>query len=104
MGSGPTRCKLLRLKSIAGILPSGIVAIADQAAGRRLGLLNDRLYRLARDDDSGIVDVVGGVNSLSFCGAGCAAAAPVTVTVTGTRRSRGTTSPPGWAPWTPPGW
>jgi subtilase family serine protease len=62
---------------------SGIVAIADQAAGRRLGLLNDRLYELARGRRSGIVDVVGGSNSLTFCQAACAGAAPVMLTVKG---------------------
>jgi subtilase family serine protease len=68
---------------------AGIVAIAGQVAERRLGALNDRLYRLARHDDSGIVDVVGGDNSLTFCGAGCEGAAPVMVTVKGYRAVRG---------------
>jgi subtilase family serine protease len=62
---------------------SGIVAIADQAAGRRLGLLNDRLYELGRGRRSGIVDVVGGSNSLTFCQAACGGAAPVMLTVKG---------------------
>jgi subtilase family serine protease len=62
---------------------AGVVAIADQAAGHRLGLLNDRLYRLARRQRSGIVDVVGGNNSLTFCQAACATRAPVMVTVEG---------------------
>jgi subtilase family serine protease len=62
---------------------AGIVAIADQAAERRLGLLNDRLYTLARQRHSGIVDVVGGNNSLTFCQAACATAAPVMLTVKG---------------------
>ena len=62
---------------------SGIVAIADQAAGHRLGLLNDRLYALARRQRSGIVGVVGGNNSLTFCQAACSGAAPVMLTVKG---------------------
>ncbi|HEX6493154.1 MAG TPA: S53 family peptidase [Candidatus Dormibacteraeota bacterium] len=62
---------------------AGIVAIADQVAGHRLGLLNDRLYELAREKRSGIVDVVGGNNSLTFCQAACGGAAPVMLTVKG---------------------
>jgi subtilase family serine protease len=68
---------------------AGIVAIADQAAERRLGLLNDRLYSLARKPGSGIVDVVGGDNSLTFCSAACASALPVMVTVHGYQAVKG---------------
>jgi subtilase family serine protease len=68
---------------------AGIVAIADQAAERRLGLLNDRLYHLARKPAAGIVDVVGGDNSLTFCGAGCDGLAPVMVTVKGYQAVKG---------------
>ena len=45
---------------------AAIVAIADQAAGRRLGLLNPALYRLAGARSSGIVDVTDGNNTVSF--------------------------------------
>jgi subtilase family serine protease len=38
-------------------LMAGIVAIADQAAGHRLGLLNPRLYGESRNPRSGIVDI-----------------------------------------------
>ncbi|MGH7747364.1 MAG: hypothetical protein ACREQ5_21790, partial [Candidatus Dormibacteria bacterium] len=68
---------------------AGIVAIADQAAHRRLGLLNDRLYQLAHAGVSGLVDIVGGDNSLSFCSAACSTPAPVTVTVKGFQAVKG---------------
>ncbi|MFJ9619248.1 S53 family peptidase [Streptomyces noursei] len=46
---------------------SGIVALADQAAGRRLGNINDALYTLykrsAHDKSTGIVDVNDGTNN-----------------------------------------
>ena len=46
---------------------SGIVAIADQAAGHRLGLINPTLYdRLAgRHGGSGVVDVTLGDNTFT---------------------------------------
>ena len=46
---------------------AGIVAIADQAAGERLGFLNDRLYNLLGRKHSGLVDVTVGDNTFSFC-------------------------------------
>ncbi len=45
---------------------AGIVAIAAQAAGRRLGLLNPRLYELARHRSAGIVDITRGDNTVTF--------------------------------------
>jgi subtilase family serine protease len=45
---------------------AGIVAIADQAAGHDLGFLNPRLYALAENANSGIVDVTKGNNGLTF--------------------------------------
>lgn len=45
---------------------AGIVALADQVAGKRLGYLNDRLYQLAGQEESGIVDVTTGNNSHTF--------------------------------------
>src|SRR3954451_23527105 len=47
-------------------LLAGVVAIADQYAGRRLGLLNPTLYRLAAGGGtgSGIVDVTHGSNAV----------------------------------------
>ena len=45
---------------------AGIVAIADQYAHRRLGLINLALYRLAAEKAPGIVDVSHGNNTVSF--------------------------------------
>jgi len=45
---------------------AGIVAIADQHAHRRLGLLNPALYRLAARHAPGIVDITAGNNTVSF--------------------------------------
>jgi subtilase family serine protease len=45
---------------------AGIVAIADQFAGRRLGLVNPALYDLYRLHAPGIVDVTRGGNTVSF--------------------------------------
>ena len=45
---------------------AGIVALADQAAGHPLGLINPALYALARAGAPGIVDVTSGKNTVSF--------------------------------------
>jgi len=45
---------------------SGIVAIADQAAGHPLGLLNPALYSLGDGPGSGIVDITRGNNTVTF--------------------------------------
>jgi subtilase family serine protease len=45
---------------------AGIVAIADQYAGRRLGLINPALYELNWLHAAGIVDVTRGGNTVSF--------------------------------------
>jgi subtilase family serine protease len=42
---------------------AGVVAMADQMAHHRLGLINPRLYDLSRSDHSGIVDVTMGNNT-----------------------------------------
>lgn len=47
---------------------AGIVAIADQYARRRLGLLNPALYRLEAEHAKGIVDVTKGNNTVTFTG------------------------------------
>jgi subtilase family serine protease len=52
--------------SEASPLFSGIVAIADQAAHRDLGLLNTRLYALGDRFHSGIVDITRGNNTVTF--------------------------------------
>jgi subtilase family serine protease len=70
--------------SEASPLFAGIVALADQAAGQRLGLLNHRIYNLlARKQGTGIVDVTSGNNSLTFCSANCGTAQEVDTTVNG---------------------
>jgi subtilase family serine protease len=45
---------------------AGVVALADQVAGHRLGLLNPRLYALSAGRAPGIVDVTSGNNTVSF--------------------------------------
>ena len=45
---------------------AGIVAIADQYAKRRLGLINPALYELEHRRASGIVDVTRGNNNVAF--------------------------------------
>ncbi len=52
--------------SEASPLFSGIVAIADQAAGHRLGLVNPGLYALGDGPRSGIVDITRGNNTVTF--------------------------------------
>lgn len=52
--------------SLATPLFAGIVALADQEAGHRLGLINPALYRMAAAGLPGIVDVRSGNNSFSF--------------------------------------
>jgi subtilase family serine protease len=69
--------------SEASPLFSGIVAIADQMAGHRLGLLNDRLYRLMKEQPNGVVDVTSGNNGITFCQSACGTAGEVDVTVPG---------------------
>jgi subtilase family serine protease len=49
--------------SLATPLFAGVVALADQAAGRPLGLINPLLYQLAAQHDPGIVDVQGQGNT-----------------------------------------
>jgi subtilase family serine protease len=45
---------------------AGVVAVADQAAGRHLGLLNNDLYKLAAEHAAGIVDITVGNNTVTF--------------------------------------
>jgi subtilase family serine protease len=45
---------------------SGVVAVADQAAGHRLGWLNPALYALGDGPGSGIVDITRGNNTVTF--------------------------------------
>jgi subtilase family serine protease len=62
---------------------AGIVAIADQMAGKRLGYLNDTLYELLNEEHSGIVDVTIGNNTLTFCQSACGTPTELDVTVPG---------------------
>ncbi len=52
--------------SEASPLFSGVVAVADQAAGHDLGLLNPTLYQYGDGPRSGLDDVVGGNTTVSF--------------------------------------
>jgi subtilase family serine protease len=45
---------------------AAIIAIADQMAHKRLGLINPYLYELERRHASGIVDITRGTNTVSF--------------------------------------
>lgn len=45
---------------------AGIVAIADQVAGHGLGPLNPKIYALATQPNSGIVDITSGNNTVQF--------------------------------------
>ena len=47
---------------------AGIVALADQVAGRWLGLLNPTLYKLVAKHAPGLVNVTSGDNTVSFYG------------------------------------
>jgi subtilase family serine protease len=52
--------------SEASPLFSGVVAVADQAAGHRLGLLNPSLYALGDQGRSGLTDITSGNNTVTF--------------------------------------
>lgn len=56
----------------SGAVPllAGVIAIADQAAGHPLGLLNPVIYRLALSDSPGIVDITRGSNNVMFAQGG----------------------------------
>ena len=52
--------------SEASPLFSGVVAIADQIAGHRLGWINPRLYAIGTNANQGIVDVTIGNNTFTL--------------------------------------
>jgi len=52
--------------SEASPLTSGIVAVADQASGHRLGLLNPMLYDQGQGARPGLVDITRGNNTVTF--------------------------------------
>ena len=45
---------------------SGLVAIADQIAGRRLGPINARMYLASKGGNAGIVDITKGDNTFTL--------------------------------------
>jgi subtilase family serine protease len=65
-GSGPSHWSAVCGTSLATPLFAGLVALADQRAGRPLGLLNPALYRMPAAHDRGIVDVRTGNNTARF--------------------------------------
>jgi subtilase family serine protease len=52
--------------SVASPLLSGVIAIADQYAHARLGLINPALYQLEQEHAPGIVDITQGDNTVTF--------------------------------------
>jgi hypothetical protein len=67
---------------------AGIVAIADQMAHRRLGLINGRIYSLLKADReehraTGLVDVTQGNTDWTFCVSACGAPGEVDKTIVG---------------------
>ncbi len=66
VGAGPAGFYLVGGTSEASPLFAGVVAIADQVAGRGLGLLNPYLYQMSGAHDPGILDVTGGTNTVTF--------------------------------------
>jgi len=65
-GGGPPGYYVVCGTSEATPLFSGIVAIADQYAGHDLGVINPALYELSAADAPGVVDILGGNNTVSF--------------------------------------
>jgi subtilase family serine protease len=82
--------------SEASPLFAGIVALADQMAGRRLGFLNQRLYEMGRDQAPGIVDVTSGNNTFTFCSASCGTPQEQDVTIPGFTATAGFDLASGW--------
>ena len=89
--------------SEASPLFSGIVALADQLAGHRLGDLNPALYALAQSGATdGIVPVSSGDNSYTFCkaadvkGDGSCASSADLVTVPGSSANGSYNNATGW--------
>jgi hypothetical protein len=52
--------------SVATPMFAGIVALADQLAGRSLGFINPAIYKLAAERAAGIVQVTSGNSTVSF--------------------------------------
>jgi subtilase family serine protease len=62
---------------------SGIVALAGQLAGHRLGFVNPALYGMLSQQSSGIVDVTKGNTTVTVCTANCSGPNPTMTTVKG---------------------
>jgi subtilase family serine protease len=82
--------------SEASPLFAGVVALANQLAGHRLGYLNPHLYELGDEDNSGIVDITKGNNSFTFCASSCGKPQEVDTTVVGFPATRGFDLASGW--------
>ena len=65
-GAGEPGWNVIGGTSEASPLFSGLVAVADQAAGHDLGLLNPALYGHGEGFGSGVVDVTHGNNTVTF--------------------------------------
>jgi subtilase family serine protease len=68
IGRGASRWQGVFGTSLAAPLFAGVVALADQEAGRSLGPVNPLLYQLAAQHDPGIVDVQGPGNTFRYNG------------------------------------
>jgi subtilase family serine protease len=90
------RFHLVAGTSEASPLFAGVVALADQVAGRRLGFINPRLYQLGRHQASGIVDVTSGNNTHTFCAANCGTPQEQDVTIQGFTAVPGFDLASGW--------
>lgn len=62
---------------------SGIVALAGQLAGHRLGFVNPVLYEMLSQQNAGIVDVTKGNTTVTVCTANCSGPNPTNTTVKG---------------------
>jgi subtilase family serine protease len=87
--ASPDRWRLGGGTSEATPLLAGIVALADQAAGHRLGPLGDVLYGLAANGDPGIRDITSGDSGFSGCLQRCGTGGAPTVRVPGYAAARG---------------
>jgi subtilase family serine protease len=65
-GAGGPGYQIIGGTSEATPLFSGLVAIADQIAGRRLGAINARMYLASKVGNAGIVDITKGDNSFTL--------------------------------------
>jgi subtilase family serine protease len=68
LGPGAEKWQKFDGTSLATPLFAGVVALADQAAGRPLGPVSPLLYQLAAQHDPGIIDVQGPGNTFRYRG------------------------------------